>query len=1455
MKTSSRFHRAPCWRQLLLTAVFGVASWTQVQARQDSPFELRAGDRVALIGDTLIEREQAYGYFETRMTAQFQDRNVTFRNLGWSGDTPQGISRASFDFDKPGKAFEKLKEQVAAVRPTVVILGYGMASSFDGEKGLPQFKTGLLKLMDAIKASSTNEVRFLVLSPIRHEDLGAPWPNPAQHNQHLAQYTQVLREIAEQRNCQFVSLFDLFPKKSRGRPLTDNGIHLSSPGYQWLAETVANALHWPTVRKRIDTEALRQAILRKNQLFFDRWRPQNETYLFGFRKHEQGQNAKEIPEFDPLIAEQEKEIARLRQPTAGQASRLSRTPASESGEKPFTSQSKPQPVPNFEIAPGFEVNLYAENPLLAKPIQMNFDPQGRLWIASSTVYPQILPGQIADDKILVLEDTNGDGYAEKSAVFADGLLIPSGVIPGDGGCYVGQSTELLHFKDTNRDGKADQKRTVLSGLGTEDTHHMIHTLRWGPDSALYFNQSIYIHTHFETPHGVVRLNSGGVWQMRPRDLRMNILLRGFCNPWGHDFDQFGQSFETDGAGFQGISWGIPGATYFTYAEMRREMKSISPGNYPKFCGLELVRSQHFPDDWQGNAVTCDFRAHRVVRFSITEQGAGYVTKEMPDLLRTTNVTFRPIDVKLGPDGALYIADWSNPIIQHGEVDFRDPRRDHEHGRIWRVTAKGRPLTPKINFVKASNRELLDTLLSPNAFQQSQARRVLAERGVSIERDLKKWTAAQKTEVGLLQALWMQQAIDRVDSNLLTRVLNATDPNIRAAAVRVASQSSAGVSPAADRKRDASSLAGGTPALLSLLAPRIADEYPRVRVEAMRALARIPSARSAELVLSALDKPMDDFLDYAAWLSINDLAEPWLAALKSGEWKPEGRERQLEFALKALRPNLASEALAVVLKDRKLPRDGSGPWIELIGKAGGTRELTTLFQQVVSGGLDEAATSRGLAALNDAAKSRDMRPSNNLEAIGPLLDSSNISVRQQTARLAGNWKLSQFIPRLLDIASNGSLPPGLRQAAFESLRAVGGKESIAGLRTLTSSNLDFRVRREAVLALAGLDLEQAKEPAVQLLLDTKEETQALALWRALLGIKGAAAALTQALPKTGLPPLVAKAGLRAAREGGRNEPDLVWALTRGADLETAEQSLSPQEIQQLAATAAKDGDPARGEKVFRRKELACVTCHAIGGVGGKVGPDMTSLGASAQMDYLVESMFYPNRKIKEGYHSVMVETKDGLEYSGTVASENPDELVLRDATNKEVKIAKNNIEKRATGNSIMPSGLLDLLQPAERLDLLRFLSELGKPGPYDASKGNVARFWRLAPLTVEAEQSGDEKIVSSSLTDSHWKPAGTLVDGRLTKDELNASLADFKYRTPTAVFAATRLQVPNAGTVRLKLSGVSGAPLWVDGKPVSTRRDATAELSAGTHTVVIKLDTQHLPEAIRLECPDGTFLTN
>jgi len=160
---------------------------------------------------------------------------------------------------------------------------------------------------------------------------------------------------------------------------------------------------------------------------------------------------------------------------------------------------------------------------------------------------------------------------------------------------------------------------MLSGFGTEDTHHILHTLRWGFDGQLYMNQSIYIHSHIETPHGVVRLNSGGTLNLRPATQELGVHMKGLVNSWGHHFDRFGQSFVTDGAGGEGINWLIPQAMFVTYEGARRILHSVSPGSYPKFASLEIIESEAFPDDWQGTMVTCDFRAHRVVRFASTNK--------------------------------------------------------------------------------------------------------------------------------------------------------------------------------------------------------------------------------------------------------------------------------------------------------------------------------------------------------------------------------------------------------------------------------------------------------------------------------------------------------------------------------------------------------------------------------------------------------------------------------------------------------------------------------------------------------------------------------------------------------------------------------------------------------------------------------------------------------------------
>jgi putative heme-binding domain-containing protein len=1383
------------------------------------------------VGDAVIEGEQQHGWIELMLTTRFADRSVTFRNLGWNGDTPAGDSRAGLSLlqagkEPPDEGWTQLVKQIEDAKPTVALIGYGMASSFAGTAGLDKFKADYLRFLDAL-AKTSPEVRIVLLGPIRHEALGAPWPDPAIHNGQLARYSRAVGEIAAARQLRFMALFDLLqaPMAAAGsEKLTDNGIQLNTRGYRVVAEGLEQAWFGPAGTWRTSPQAgtLRQAIVRKNEWFFHRSRPANMAYIFGFRKREQGRNAVEVIKFDGFIADEEKRIAQLR------SLRPVSVPAAPLRLGNLTARHIEQPQPKFEVADGLEITLWAEDPLLNKPIHMNFDPQGRLWVASSEVYPQIEPGQAATDKIIVLEDTQGGGRADKATVFADGLLIPTGVEPGDGGVYVAQSTELLHLRDTDGDGKADVRRTVLSGFGTEDTHHNLHSLHWGMDGRLYMNQSVYTRTNTETPHGVVRLKAGGIFRFDPRDQRMEILFRGWVNAWGHQFDDFGQSFVTDGAGFAGISWGVPGATYRTLAPARRELQSVSPGNYPKFCGLEIIRSAHFPADWQGDMITCDFRAHRVVRFKLTDEGSGYVTREMPDVMRSTADSFRPLDVKLGPDGALYLADWSNPIIQHGEVDFRDPRRDKEHGRIWRIAVKGRATTPKVNLTPLGNTALLDQLVSPQSYQQDQARRLLVERGAEkVLADLTAWTKRQTSEPALLQAMWLHQAFDRPQPALLNTLLASKDARVRAAAVRAL--------PAGDA--------------LTSLAKLVADENPRVRLEAVRALGKISSVRAAELALTVLDRPMDPFLDYALWLTVNELAGPWLAAVKSGAWPFEGREQQLEFGLRAVEPELASDVLGQLVAQRGMPRDGAGPWIELIGSAGGAKELGRLFDSLIRGEFTETAALRVLTALGDAARLREMKPSGDLARLGPLLTADRGPLRTAAVQLAGAWRLAGFRLQLVQAAGNADASPAERTAALAALREIGGVGVIADLKKLVGAAASPQVRREAVVVLAGLDLHAAMPEVIAVLKATTDEADALPLWRGLLGIRGASGKLAADLPKAGLSPAVARAGLRPAREGNQNQP-LVQALLRLAGLSVSEVQLSPAELQKLAQEALARGDAARGEHIYRRLELACVACHAIGGAGGKVGPDLTSIGASAPPDYLVEALLYPNAKIKEGFHSVLITTKDQQELSGMVIKEGANELILRNAANQQVSVATKNIAKRTSVGSLMPAGLVDALVPEERLDLIKFLTLLGKPGDYDAARGGVARFWKLYLIVRQNEHLGLERVINGDFSLGGWVPAFSLVNGALAKEACEAAFPSrFNNR---GFFGATQFESTKGGPVKFSLTG-DAQRVWVNGQPAKLGPEFTAETKPGVNTVVVQLNDVSPADRLKLSAAGVSFL--
>ncbi len=1092
-------------------------------------------------------------------------------------------------------------------------------------------------------------------------------------------------------------------------------------------------------------------------------------------------------------------------------------------------QDIPDPDPELErreleVAEGFEIQLYAADPLMAKPIQMNFDDQGRLWIAASEVYPQIKPGQVADDKVLVLEDTDHDGRADKTTVFASGLLIPTGVLPGDGGCYVANSTELIHLADTDGDGKADRNRVVLSGFGTEDTHHILHTLRWGPDGALYMNQSIYIHSHIETPHGVRRMNGSGVWRFQPESLELETFTLGLVNPWGHAWNRTGVSFETDGAGGEGINYVFPGFVGLTSPGAVRILPGLNPGK-PKLCGLEIVEGTALPDDWQGNLVTNDFRAHRVCRYVVTESGSGYASEEKEELVKSRHVAFRPIDVKQGPDGAIYIADWYNPIIQHGEVDFRDPRRDHVHGRIWRVTAKGRSTVPPVDLRAMSAEQLVKQLDSPETWRREQTRRVLKERGATaVIPALDQWvaalnapsTAGTNVDQGLLEALWIYQSLDRIPASLLGKTLAADDPGVRAAAVRVLYHEG-----------------HRFPETLDWLKDRVVDSHARVRLEAVRALGRQKVPEACEIAMRALDLPQDKFLEFATWTTARELEPIWLPALREGRISFAGNADHLIYALQAVNSANVAEVVAGLL-DHVAKEDVAREQaiLAILGRIGDASQLRRVLDGAMRAERSAAQREELLALLETAARERKVQPAEGLEAVGRLLADSSPATRQQVVRLIGAWRVASEQPAVAAIASDSQAAEDDRATAMLALADLGGPDALQTLEGLArSGELAANLRMRAVAALLQGDVSRGVPAMVDLLSDLDASADPSPVLEACLAVKGAPALLATALQERQVPRDVATRALRAVERSGQSLPDLVAALGRAGQLQQSPWNLSEDEKRQLLADALARGDAARGQQVYRRAALTCQQCHGIGGAGGQVGPDLASIGASAQPDYLLESILEPGKKIKENYHSLIVETEDGDVVTGIKVRETDQALILRDAKNVEHAVPLNAIAARSDGGSLMPNGLLDQLTRDELLDLVRFLSELGKVGgPYNLPRETYVRSWQvLLSSDANADQLSSLGVAQAAGKPEEftWEPVYSLVSGELPTSGLPAVPVGPGQRV-VVLRGEVELAAGDA-THRLLLSPSTGVSVWVDGEPW---QDGTAQLPAGRHAILL-----------------------
>ncbi|MBL9185883.1 MAG: hypothetical protein JNK23_00250 [Opitutaceae bacterium] len=887
-------------------------------ATVNTPLVLNPGDRVALIGNALADRMQHHGWLETMIHAQHPAHQLVVRNLAFAGDEVATRARSK-DFGTPD-------EWLTKVQAGVVFAFFGYNESFAGREGLPKFKEDLEKFLRETRAKNYNGTtppRIVLFSPIAVEK--HPDPNyefkPA-INANLALYTEAMAEVArDQAGVSFVNLFapsqELYAEAARtGQPpLTINGVHLSEAGEARLAPRAYAAL-FGAPAPALDTpaaQALRAAVNEKSTMWHSRYRTVDGYNIYGGRStiayvsHPDAPKltnaqimAEEMAQRDVMTANLERKAWAL---AAGKTDKVEMLPLpvvtafgtnkpgpNIDGTYPFLDGD--EAIAQMTLAPGLKANLFASEkqfPELAKPVQMAWDTKGRLWVAVWPSYPGLTPTAKVKDKILILEDTDQDGRADKYTVWLDGLNCPTGFQFFKDGILVQQAPDVWFVRDTNGDGKADWKERVLMGLDSADSHHQANSLVYEPGGAILFSDGVFHRTQVETVAGAMRNIDGAIFRYEPLTSKFETYIAyGFANPHGRAFDYWGNDLITDATG-NNTYFGPAFSGRIDYPAKHPKLKTIWDRPARPSAGSTILTSKHFPEEYWGDYLNPNVIGfHGIYRVNLERDGSGLKGTREKDIMQSKDFNFRPIDTSTGPDGALYVVDWHNPLIGHLQSHLRDANRDHVHGRIYRITAEGRPLAwqPKIAG------EPIPALLELLKRGENQIRNLAKiELG---QHDAAKVVAAVKTWVAgldqkspdyahhITEALWVHQWHNVVDADLLRQVLASPRAEARAAATRVATYWR-------DRVPDA----------LALVRARADDEDSRVRLQAVRAASFFDVPEATEVALAATKREVDYYLDYVTGETLRQLRPLWRKRLGEGGSFAGGDAAATRYLLRTL----------------------------------------------------------------------------------------------------------------------------------------------------------------------------------------------------------------------------------------------------------------------------------------------------------------------------------------------------------------------------------------------------------------------------------------------------------------------------------------------------------------------------------------------------------------------------
>ncbi|MEZ5043869.1 MAG: DUF6807 family protein [Saprospiraceae bacterium] len=949
--------------------------------------------------------------------------------------------------------------------------------------------------------------------------------------------------------------------------------------------------------------------------------------------------------------------------------------------------SPEEAVAAMTIKAGYKVNAYASEPMITQPMAFCWDDKGRMWIAENRDYESRGDGfsNSGDSRILILEDTDKDGVADKQTVFLEHIPFPSAIAVGFDGLFLGAPPNLLFVPDKNADDKADVAdiKVLLTGWGIRDRHETINSLHWGPDGWLYGLEGFATPSKIRKPLGkgkIYRANepfpedlldaegvdiNGGVWRYHPTKDRFEAVAHGFSNPWGIDYDAKGQLF-ISACVIPHMFHIIPGGIYQRQGGMHfnpyvyQDIQTIVDHRHRSaHGGARIYQSDAFPADQRGRLFMANIHEHAVLSDILSPNGSGFKASHGEDFMLANNAQWIGFSMEIGPEGGLYVLDWHDADICGKEV------KNKETGRVFRIMPEqslaenwpGR--YDDLN--RLSDEQLVELQWQPSDWHARRARVILQNRatkkGIDEQaiKQLSDRLKNNKNEDIRLKALWSLHVTNSITPDQLALLLSDRDAYVRAWAIQLLCEDKAPASPIMD--------------MMAKMAKT--EDSPVVRLYLAAAMQRIPPAygwRIAEGLVKHAQDATDPNLPFMLWYGLEPLvmAEPDKALSLATESQipiianhiarrlVDGEQLEKVVALLGRKPNGPLNIMEGLLAGLEGHADIKAPenWASVYPKLQAQPKLSATALLIAQHFGSAAAAKEMLASLKNKQADIDQR----LNAINRLAS-------QQRDELVPE------LPALMEV-------PELRLA---TIRAIASFEN---------------------QALGELIL--AKYPTFNLL-EKQEAVQTLSA-RPIYGRLLANAIKTEQIARKEIPAYIA---LQLRRVVGNGFVEIWGPIDELSSDKKAEYAKYQRLLTDQAVASA---NPQKGKLVFQQ---TCGACHKMYGEGGNIGPDLTGSNR-ANTAYLLSNILEPSGEIQDDYRLVVLTMQDGRTYSGNVIAENDRQLTMRIVGQEELQLSKSDIQsKDVTTKSMMPEGLMQNLTDEEILDLVAYMKTLKQVEDVDA----------------------------------------------------------------------------------------------------------------------------------------------